>query len=315
MAVQLLGAGHQGGHLLLFHHFPGDEVLDVGMVEVEDDHLGSAAGGATRLDGAGGAVADFQEAHEAAGLAAAREGLALAAQRRKVAASAGAVLEDAGLTNPQVHDAAFIDQIVLDGLNEAGMRRRALVGAGRARHLTASGIDEVMPLRRALDAVGPVQASVEPLRAIGSGHLAGEHEAAFIEESLRVGFAGEIAAFPAPVGPAAGQAAKNLACVGFLAERRIGGGFAALEPARHARFGDVVHLLGHASLAEVFLGQDIGRHLRPVLGDQHILHLENDGSVRVYDARGARGEGNADKRVTPLAGEAAWHVHEENILC
>ena len=44
-----------------------------GMIEVEDDHLGGAARGAARLDGAGGAVADLEEAHQAGRLAAAGE--------------------------------------------------------------------------------------------------------------------------------------------------------------------------------------------------------------------------------------------------
>src|SRR5207237_4831897 len=105
--------------------------------EVEDDHLGGASGGAAALDGAGGAVADLEEAHQAAGLAAARERLAFAAQRRKVRARARAVLEDAGLAYPQVHDAAFVDQIVADRLDEAGVRRGPLVRARGAGHFLA----------------------------------------------------------------------------------------------------------------------------------------------------------------------------------
>ena len=64
-------AAHHGaarrdhGHLALLGDLPVDEGLDVGMVQVEADHLGGAAGGAAALDGAGGAVAHGQEAHEA----------------------------------------------------------------------------------------------------------------------------------------------------------------------------------------------------------------------------------------------------------
>ena len=55
------------------------------MIEVEDDHLGGAARGAARFDGAGGAVADLEEAHQAAIVAAVvpsgdEETLILAAQ-------------------------------------------------------------------------------------------------------------------------------------------------------------------------------------------------------------------------------------------
>ena len=60
-----LGAGHHGGDLLLLDHLPVDEVLDVGMVDIDDHHLGGAPRGAARLDGAGRAVADLEEAHQA----------------------------------------------------------------------------------------------------------------------------------------------------------------------------------------------------------------------------------------------------------
>ena len=124
-----LRAGDQGGDLLLLDHLPVDELLDVGMIEIENDHLGGAARGAARLDGAGRAVADLEEAHQAARLAAAGERFAFAAQGGEIGAGAGAVLEDARLADPQVHDAAFVDQIVADRLDEAGVRGRPLVGA------------------------------------------------------------------------------------------------------------------------------------------------------------------------------------------
>ncbi len=50
------------------------------MVDVDHDHLGGAAGGAARFDGAGSAVADLEEAHQARRLAAARKALVLAAR-------------------------------------------------------------------------------------------------------------------------------------------------------------------------------------------------------------------------------------------
>ena len=118
------------------------------------------------LDRPGGAVADLEEAHQPRRLAAARKRLALTAEGGEVAARARAVLEDAGLADPQVHDAAVIDEIVVDGLDKAGMRRGPLVGGSRKLDLVRMRIDVAMPLRRPFDAVGPVQASVEPLRAI-----------------------------------------------------------------------------------------------------------------------------------------------------
>ena len=53
VSAQQLRAGNQGGDLLLFDDFPVDEIFDVRMIEIEHDHLGGTAGGATRLDCAG----------------------------------------------------------------------------------------------------------------------------------------------------------------------------------------------------------------------------------------------------------------------
>ena len=63
--------------------FQLDETLDVGVIGVDDHHLGGAPGGAAGLDRAGRPVADLQEAHQPRGFAAARKLLALAAQPRR----------------------------------------------------------------------------------------------------------------------------------------------------------------------------------------------------------------------------------------
>src|SRR5262245_61482879 len=108
------------------------------MVQIEYDHLRSAAGGAARLDGACGPIADLEEAHQAGRFAAAGERLAFAAQVGKIASGSAAILEYACLTDPQVHDAAFVDQIIVDRLDEASVRGRALIRARRTRHLTVA---------------------------------------------------------------------------------------------------------------------------------------------------------------------------------
>ena len=112
MLLGQLGAGHQGGDLLFLDHLPVDEILDVGMIDIDDHHLGGAPRGAARLDGAGRAVADLQEAHQAGRLAAAGKLFVLAAQRGEIGAGARAVFEKTRLARPEVHDAAFIDEIV-----------------------------------------------------------------------------------------------------------------------------------------------------------------------------------------------------------
>ena len=131
--------------------------------------------------------------------------------REKVGAGAGAVLEEARLAHPQVHDAALVDEVVVDALDEAGVRLRVLVGGIRRRYPAGLVIDVVVALARPIDAVGPVQAGVEPLRRVGRGLLGGEHVAELVEEGAGVLLGVEIAALPAPVGPGAGETVEDLA--------------------------------------------------------------------------------------------------------
>ena len=67
--------GLEGPGLLLLTGLAPDELLDVGVVDVEDDHLGGAAGLAAGLDGAGRGVGAPHEADRAGGGAAALEQL------------------------------------------------------------------------------------------------------------------------------------------------------------------------------------------------------------------------------------------------
>ena len=59
----------QGVGFGFFFLFALDEVDDVGMVDIEDDHLRGAAGFASGLDDAGEGVETFHEAERAAGRA------------------------------------------------------------------------------------------------------------------------------------------------------------------------------------------------------------------------------------------------------
>src|SRR6202000_2835439 len=94
-----IGAGavvaglHEVPGFLLFLNFALDELFDVGMVDVEDDHLGGAAGLASGLDDAGEGVEATHEAERAAGGASAGKFFARAAQRRQVGAGARSPLE------------------------------------------------------------------------------------------------------------------------------------------------------------------------------------------------------------------------------
>ena len=62
----------QRADLVLLARLGLDELLDVGVVDVEHDHLGRATGGAAGLDGAGGRVGAAHEGDRAGRRAAAR---------------------------------------------------------------------------------------------------------------------------------------------------------------------------------------------------------------------------------------------------
>src|SRR5207244_9341657 len=78
----------------LFLGLAVDEVHDVGMVNVEDDHLGSAPRLATGLDDAGEGVKALHEAERTAGRAAAAQAFRRRPQRREVRARTRSPLEE-----------------------------------------------------------------------------------------------------------------------------------------------------------------------------------------------------------------------------
>ena len=323
--MQKLRAAHQRGDLLLLDHLPGDEVLDVGMVDVDDDHLGGAPGGAARLDGAGGAVADLEEAHQARRLAAARERLALAAQVGEVRARARAVLEEPRLAHPEVHDPALVDEVVPDALDEAGVRLRVLVGRLGLLQRARLEIDVVVTLGRAVDAIGPMQPGVEPLRRVGRRDLERQHGEELVIEGAGIRFAVEVAGLPAPIGPGAGEAVKHLlgrtlALVRLIVGRiRCVRGARALfglrvrrappQPLRHAVLGHRFAPGCNAGLAEVFLGKDIAGDLRPAGRDLDVLLREHHRAVGVADLARGRAVGHLLARRSVVRRIVALDAH------
>src|SRR5262249_36774531 len=155
-------------------------------------------------------------------LAAARELLAVGADAAEIGPGARAVFEKPRLADPEIHDAAVAHQLVGDALDEAGVRLRPLIGRGREIGLAVAMVDVPMALARPVDAIGPVEPGVEPLRRVGRRHLGGEHEAVLVVEGACVGLAVEIAALPTPVGPGAGHAMEDLPRAGFAAELLVG---------------------------------------------------------------------------------------------
>ena len=284
------GARHHRGDLLLLDHLPTDEIFDVGVIDIHDHHFGGAPRGAAGFDGTGCPVPDFQEAHQAGGAAAAGKALVLTAQAGEIGAGAGAIFEQPGFPRPQIHDAALVDEVVVHALDETGMRLRMFVGRGRLHQPSGDVVDIEMALARPVDAIGPVEAGVEPLRRVGGGPLGRQHMAHFVIEGARVGLGVEIAAFPAPIGPGACHAMEHLLGRNLTGQRGAFVGFAPPQPFRYAVFGNLFQLRRHARFAEIFLGQHVARHLAPRLGDFDAGLLENDRSVGVADLAGTFSE-------------------------
>ena len=152
-----LGAGDHRRHLLLFDDFPVDEFFDIRMVEVQADHLGRSPGRPAGLDRPGSPIADLQERHEPGRPAAAGQGFSITAQPREIGAGPGSIFEEPRLTDPEVHDAVLIDEVVFNRLDEAGVGLRMFEGVGRPDDLSQLGIDIKVALRRPRQPVGIVQ--------------------------------------------------------------------------------------------------------------------------------------------------------------
>ena len=174
-----------------------------------------------------------------------------------------------------------------------------------------------MPLTRPIDAIGPVEAGVEPLRGVRRAHLVRQREAHFVVIGFRVGLGGEIAALPAPIGPCARQPVEYLTRVGLAAVafflRQFGQFFligdGAPQELRHSLFLHLLHGGGNAGLAEVFLGENVGGHLGPLRRNVDAFKLEDDGPVRIADLAGRFSKFDGVVRRCAFSGEAAVDLH------
>ena len=161
----------QRADLVLFARLGVDELLDVGVVDVEDDHLGRTTGGATGLDGSGGRVGTAHERDRTGRGAAGGEQLLAGADAGEVQAGTGAALEDHSLFAVPVEDRVHR---VVDGEDEAGadlLRRR--------------------------------RPDVEPHRRVEAEDLVQQGVGELVLEDLGVGGGGEVAVLLA--GPAVGE--------------------------------------------------------------------------------------------------------------
>ena len=158
----------QDADLVLLARLGLHELLDVGVVDVEDDHLRRATRGATGLDGARGGVGTAHEGDRARGGATGGEELLGGADPGEVEAGTGAALEDEALLLVPVQDRVHR---VVDGEDEAG---RDLLRA-RGAH-------------------------VEPDRGVEGEVLVDQQPGQLVLEELGVGVGGEVAVVDAGLG-------------------------------------------------------------------------------------------------------------------
>ena len=146
------------------------------------------------------------------------------------------------------------------------------IGAVGLRQLACLIIYIVVALRRSVDAIGPVQTGVKPLRRVRGGTLCRQHIAHLVEVGFGIGFGGKVATFPAPIAPGTCQTVKDLRRRGFTAKalilRQLGQGFfignRAPQERRNALLANFLHTRRHTCFAEVFLSNDVRRNLTPV---------------------------------------------------
>ena len=119
-------------------------------------------------------------------------------------------------------------------------------------------VSSTLRMKQALHCGLLLEADVEPDGRVEGGHLVQQDVRQLVVEGAGVLFAGEVAAAAAPAGDRAGDAADHLL--------------------------DRALALGRAELpAEVLLGDDVGRVLRPAPGELDVALLEGD-AVAVADA-------------------------------
>ena len=148
------------------------------------------------------------------------------------------------------------------------MGLRIRIGVGDFLAELRVGIDAKMAALRPLNAVGPVETGVEPLRRVGCGHLMRQQIDHFVIENARL-LGVKRVGLDAPVCPASGDSVENLARVGLASKTRVlvhGGEdrrvrYRFLQPFGDVRFGHAHRGRRHVCLAEILLGQNVGGHL------------------------------------------------------
>ena len=241
----IVSHGDQRVSLGFFFLFALDELDDVGMVDVEDDHLGGAASLAAGLDDAGEGVESFHEAERAAGSAAARKRFGGSAQGREIGARAAAPLEEHAFGLGEGQDRV---ERIFYRVDEAGGALWLGVSGDAEFDLLRLGIP--MPVASVGVGLDAIASHIEPDGRVEGGVLADEDVDQLVVKSGAVFMSAEVALGHAPVADGFGDAGDELADSGFT--------------------------LGSADLAmQIFAGHDVGGGHGPVFGDFDVFLLED----------------------------------------
>ena len=234
-----------------------DEVDDIGMVDVEDDHLGGAARLASGLDDAGEGVETFHEAERAAGGASAGEA--------SVEERSGERLVPVPLPHLKSMP-SVLARVRIESSESFTELMKQAEHCGRVYPVTPNSTCWVAAFQCQL-----VASELGSMRSHPTLNQTGELKAAYwrmseMDEFVVEGggvFAGaEVAVFHAPVADGLGDAGDELADSGLA-------------------------LVGADLPVEIFGGDDVGRGHRPVFGDLDVLLLEDDAALGVGDRGGA----------------------------
>ncbi len=274
----------EGPGLALFDGFGGDEFFDVGVPVFEHVHLGGAAGFATALHDTGHGIVNGEEGEWAGRTAAAGEFLAGGADAGEVGAGAGAEFEQHGLGLSQIHDGVHV---VVDVLDEAGGALRELVLAVGAHDDLVVLIPVVVALAGIFaDAVGVVEAEVEPDGGVEGAVLVDEQPGELFAEDFGLGFVGEVAVGQTPIGDGARDAVDDL----------LEGRFATAGVWVGAVVDVAVKILG---------GENLGGEVGEGFGDLDVLLFEDGLALVVGDFSGAVGPGDFVVGVGGVGGKGA----------
>ncbi len=155
-----------------------------------------------------------------------------------------------------------------------------------------------MALRGTVNAVGPMQTGIEPLRGVWRGNLRCQHETQLVIEGPGIRFSVKIAAFPAPIGPGPGKTVENLPGIHLRPEtfslwqgfqpRCVG--FVRPQPGRHIVFFHGAQFGRHPGFPEIFLRDDVAGNLAPVCGNRNVSKLEHGAAVGILDLTRHRAE-------------------------